>query len=145
MFFLCFPARIMYSIPSSSAQRGRMRCNTTVWWHIFNIFPSGRKSPDYASSFGSSGVFTKSEPNTPSPPNILSLASSAPASAMFGTPPIDEGIELDETNDYFNEEGSSAKRRKVRLFTKYIDGTWWQTGPQWLLRKRLGCTVVLCK
>ena len=54
---------------------------------------------------------------------MLSLASSAPASSMFGTPPIDEGIELDETSDYFAEEGNSAKRRKVSFlsFLRYSE------------------------
>ena len=38
---------------------------------------------------------------------------------MFGTPPIDEGIEMDETRDFY-EEGSSAKRRKVSSFTTFF-------------------------
>ena len=42
---------------------------------------------------------------------------------MFGTPPIDEGIELDDTHAYFMDDDSSAKRMRVSfslIFTVFI-------------------------
>ena len=75
---------------------------------------AGSVSPNVASSFGSSGVgIDKSDSGTPSPPQIMSV--NVPPAQLFGTPPIDEGIELDDTHAYFmDDDVSSAKRRKVR-------------------------------
>ena len=44
----------------------------------------------------------KSEPSTPSPPQVLNH--NAPSGHLFGTPPIDEGIGLDDTHAYFMED-----------------------------------------
>ena len=46
---------------------------------------------------------------TPSPPQ---LSTSAPVvGTLFGTPPVDEGIELDETSAYFADDVAPRKRR----------------------------------
>ena len=109
-----------------------MVLTANVKLHSVN-FLSGRRSPEeFGSSFGSSGVYTKSEPSTPSPPHGLhALGTSAPVTSgrspiggpvshlmapsggMFGTPPVDEGIELDETGAYFSEDTGSSKQKKV--------------------------------
>ncbi len=71
-------------------------------------------SPGGTSSFGSSGVFTvKSEPSTPSPPQLLSTSAPQGGAQVFGTPnSVDEGIGLDDTHDYFTED-LAPKRKRV--------------------------------
>ncbi|XP_078664487.1 zinc finger protein 704-like isoform X1 [Branchiostoma floridae x Branchiostoma belcheri] len=83
-------------------------------------WPEGLLSSSLNSSSGASSISTLSMRSSPSPPHKPPTppAEHNTPSTMFGTPPVDEGIDLGESHDFFLE-GRSPRKRKSSVKTLF--------------------------
>ncbi|XP_035659073.1 zinc finger protein 395-like [Branchiostoma floridae] len=99
----------------SSGTSGEKPPMSPQHWH------EGLLSSSLNSSSGASSISTLSMRSSPSPPHKPPTPPSTcdnPPTTMFGTPPVDEGIDLGESHDFFLE-GRSPRKRKSSVKTLF--------------------------